>query len=263
MFNNKNKIADKNLESVEVVSSISGRLRLRVSKSTDRAMMILNDMKNHMGVKSGRYTNITNTFVFEYDYESINPNRLIMSFCGYYAKEIGEKRIKLKYRLSKKQSLGYTPFLSLTAILVDLGINIFGLGVSNVAYKSFVRWCAIATTIGAIFEHGYKELNENGAFDPEVMSIMYLLNSVNRATKNTTLMREKDLFYPAIIAWLLTFGRHILTRQNQVTTISVILDGNQIKLIEERTKSLFINQFLGSCFDIYQNINVKKSLASK
>lgn len=263
MFNKKNKSKYKNLESIEVVFSIEGRIRLRVSKSTDDALAILNDLKENIGIIRGSYTNITNTFVLEYDSSEINLNKLIMSFCGIYSKTIGAKRIKLKYRLSKKHALGYTSILSLSAILADLGISMFGIGTTNIPYRSFIRWCAIATTIGAIFEHGYKELNENGAFDPEVMSIMYLLNSVNSATKTSVLTHKGEPFYPAAIAWLLTFGRHILTRQDQTIIISVVSKDGEIKLIEEENKSFFFNQFVGSCFDIYQNVNVKKSLASK
>ena len=260
MFKYCNKKCSKNLDSIEVVFSIEGRIRLRVSKKTSNALTILKKLKQNKEIYRGRYTDITNTFVLEYDPESVNLNKLIMSFCGYYSKDIGAKRIRLKYRLSKKQNLGYTSILSLSAILVDLSINLFGISIPNLTYRSFIRWCAIATTIGAIFEHGYRELNENGAFDPEVMSIMYLLNSVNTATKTSTLASTETPFYPAIIAWLLTFGRHILTKRNQSVIISVIVRGEDIKLIEEDNRSFFFNQFVGSCFDIYQNVNVKKSL---
>ena len=244
---------------VDVVFSISGRLRLRVTNEPKNPLDMLNNLKSKTKLIKGSYCSVNRTFVLEYTPDEINLNKLILNFCGFYSADLGIKEIKLNYKLSKKHTMGYSSLISLTAILIDLGMNFTGIGAVNTKYRSFVRWCAVGTTIGAIFEHGYKELNENGAFDPEVMSIMYLINSVNKAQNQEPGM----VFYPAIIAWLLTFGRHILTRQNRSIIISTVIANGEIKVIEEENKYFFFNQFVGSCFDVYQNVSVKKSLAGK
>ena len=138
-----------------------------------------------------------------------------------------------------------------------LASRVFG---SLNTYRNFVRWGALVTTIGAIFEHGYKELNENGAFDPEVMSIMYLITSINEVTavNGTTNM---SLYSPAI-AWLLTFGRHILTRQERSILIETYEDEDgEIKVAEEESKSYFYKKFISSCFDAYQNVNFRRGIS--
>ena len=243
---------------VDLISSISGRLRLRVENEPSNPLKLLTSLKKMTFLEKGRYCSVNRTFVLEYKPNAINLNNLIMNFCGFYCADLGIKELKLNYRLSKKDTMGYSSLVSFAAILADAGLNLFGLGTANRGYRNFVRWCSIGTTIGAIFEHGYKELNENGAFDPEVMSIMYLINSVN---KTGVPDGNSYIFYPAAIAWLLTFGRHILTRQNRSIIISVLVDGDEIKVIEEENKYFFFNQFVGSCFDVYQNVNVRKSLA--
>lgn len=245
---------------VDVVFSASGRLRVRVQTRPNNPLSILNALKKNKEIVKGSYNNIINTFILEYKKEDIEVSKLLLSFCGLYAQSMDIASIKLNYKLTRKNTMGYSSFVSMAFILADLGINFMGMDstVGGFQYKNFIRWCAVGTTIGAIFEHGYKELSENGAFDPEVMSIMYLLNSIN---KNGITPEEGSSvgLYSPIIAWLLTFGRHILTRQNKSITLGIFSKNGESKVIEEENKSYFFNQFMGSCMDVYQNVNVKKS----
>lgn len=281
------KCFDKNIEKyieVDVVFSVAGRLRMRVVEEPKNPLNILNKLKEKTKINKGMYTGPTKTFVLEYDKDITDLNELILTFCGLYSRDIDMSEIKLNYKLSNKHAMGYSSLVSLAFIIIDLGMNFMGLGLGpnfngdapglgirsgkgselgvpilgNMnTYRNFVRWGALVTTTGAIFEHGYKELNERGAFDPEVMSIMYLLRSMNRST-SVSGESNAGLYSPAI-AWLLTFGRHILTRQERSIIISTFEDENgEIKVVEEESKSFFFNQFIGSCFDVYQNVSFKK-----
>ena len=243
---------------VDLVSSISGRVRLRVKEASKNPKLVLENLKKKTNLKRGSYCSVNNTFILEYEANAINLNNLILNFCGFYSLDLGIREVKLNYRLSRKDTMGYSSIVSLATILLDTGVNLLGITSSRKAYGNFIRWAVIGTTMGAIFEHGYKELNENGAFDPEVMSIMYLINSVNKGYYQNA---EQQIFYPAVIAWLLTFGRHILTRQNKSIIINTIFDKGEVKVIEEGSKYVFFNQFINSCFDLYQNTNVKKNVA--
>lgn len=274
---------EKNIE-VDVVFSVSGRLRMRVVKEPNNPLEILSKLKEKTKINIGRYTGPTKTFVLEYDKDLTDLNELILTFCGLYSRDVKENQIKLNYKLSNKHAMGYSSLVSLAFIIIDLGMNFMGLGGGPNAsddapgfgmrsgqgqgiggrmfgnmntYRNFVRWGALVTTTGAIFEHGYKELNEKGAFDPEVMSIMYLIRSMNRGTVVND-ETNVGLYSPAI-AWLLTFGRHILTRQERSIIIDIFEDENgEIKVVEEESKSFFFNKFISSCFDVYQNVNFRR-----
>ena len=257
---------------------------MRVVKEPNNPLEILNKLKEKTKINIGRYTGPTKTFVLEYDKDLTDLNELILTFCGLYSRDIKENQIKLNYKLSNKHAMGYSSLVSLAFIIIDLGMNFMGLGGGPNAsddapgfgmrsgqgqgiggrmfgnmntYRNFVRWGALVTTTGAIFEHGYKELNEKGAFDPEVMSIMYLIRSMNRGTVVND-ETNVGLYSPAI-AWLLTFGRHILTRQERSIIIDIFEDENgEIKVVEEESKSFFFNKFISSCFDVYQNVNFRR-----
>ncbi|WP_101772471.1 hypothetical protein [Peptostreptococcus faecalis] len=250
----KNK---KNYLEVDVVFSISGRLRLRVHEYPNDPLLLLNSIKEESHIKKGTYCSVTKTFVLEYDEDVINLNKLILNFCGVYSKDLKKSEIKVNYKLSKKNSIGYTALVSLGFIILDLGMNFLDIGTNTSPYKTFIRWCAVGTTIGAIFQHGYMELNENGAFDPEVMSIMYLVNSINKA--NTAPVGSKEGMYAPAIAWGLTFGRHILRRKNRSIVIGTVLKNGELKIVKEEDKSTFFNQFMSSYFDVYQRASVKRS----
>lgn len=247
----------KNCE-VDVVFSISGRLRLRAAATPKDPAKLLNELQDATKITKGSYSSITNTFVFEYDKDITDLNKLILNFCGLYARDLGKKSVKVNYILSKKHTMGYSSIVSVAFILTDMGLNALGFGNRN-RYRNFIRWCSVGTTVGAIFEHGYRELNQNGAFDPEVMSIMYLFNAIHKGTavEGTSSLRSD---YSPAIAWLLTFGRHILTRKNRSINIAIVENNGEIKVIEEENKAFFFNQFIGSCFDVYQNVSVKRAL---
>lgn len=264
------KCSCRNYVNVDILSSISGRIRLRVGKNPIDSKSLLNDLKNEKVIEKGIFNSATHTFLLEYTQIDDNTlHNLLLRFCGLYSRDIDVSNVKLNYKLSKRNQLGYSALLSLGFIVLDLGTNFIGNGMNLTRYKSFIRWCALGTTIGAIFEHGYKELNENGAFDPEVMSIMYLVNSLHKETTECVAVGTNDTIatsssvvagkYSPIIAWLLTFGRHIITKEDKSIVISSVVRDGQIKVIEESNKTFFVNKFLGSCLDVYQNVSVKKS----
>lgn len=51
-------------------------------------------------------------------------------------------------------------------------------------------------------EHAYQELHTRGSFDPEVMSVVYLINAIGKPNG----------FQASLLAWIVTFSRHLLPR---------------------------------------------------
>lgn len=63
-------------------------------------------------------------------------------------------------------------------------------------------WLSTGATLAAVVEHGYQELQLRGSFDPEVMSIIYLINSIGKT----------NTFQASLLAWIATFGRHLVPK---------------------------------------------------
>ena len=61
-------------------------------------------------------------------------------------------------------------------------------------------WLAGLGTAGAVIDHAWKELRERGTFDPEVLSLAYLVTAVVRG----------NFLAASVVTWLASFGRHLL-----------------------------------------------------
>ena len=86
---------------------------------------------------------------------------------------------------------------------------------------NFLSWTAVGTTSLAIIDHGYKEIKEHGAFDPELISSVYLFNAV----------KNGKLITGSFITWIAAFGRHSLDLPFEGVTVKV-----------RETKNIFTGQ---------------------
>ena len=53
-------------------------------------------------------------------------------------------------------------------------------GLTASSLTGLTRWLSAGATLAAVVEHGYQELHVRGSFDPEVMSVVYLINSIGK-----------------------------------------------------------------------------------
>lgn len=183
-----------------VLHSLNGRIRLKLSHRLTNQTKAFQFVSEKGGIETFRYNDKIKTLLIVYNPILIDENEILIRFGIAYCKQTRAKNIKLMYPQRKDASIPTIGYISLLFIFANLGIQWIGMGPMT---KSLMKWLSVTTTVGAIFEHGYKELNEKGAFDPEVMSIMYLIDSINKG--KTT--------YSSAIAWAITFGRHVLEKQ--------------------------------------------------
>ena len=61
-------------------------------------------------------------------------------------------------------------------------------------------WLAGLGTAWAVVDHAWKELRERGTFDPEVLSLAYLVTAFVRGNFLTA----------SVVTWLASFGRHLV-----------------------------------------------------
>ncbi len=65
-----------------------------------------------------------------------------------------------------------------------------------------------------------------GSFDPEVMSIIYLINSIGKT----------NTFQASLLAWIVTFGRHLIPRAPREQVYLVHPDSRSVTLIPLQEK---------------------------
>ena len=74
--------------------------------------------------------------------------------------------------------------------------------------------------MAAVTEHGYAELHLRGSFDPEVMSVVYLINAIGK----------ENGVRASLVAWVLTFGRHLIPHAPR-EQVYLVHNGVELSLI--------------------------------
>ena len=178
---------------MEVLSAIRGRLRLQF----ETAFASDEPFRRVPGVLSCRYNPRIRTLLCEYDPDAISEEKLIVRLGAAYAAQTDAGLLHIKHCEEKGFSMAPSGYLALFFIGLDGALSLTGS-----ALTQFTRWLSTGATLAAVVEHGYQELHVRGSFDPEVMSVVYLINSVGKP----------GAVRASLLAWIITFGRHLIPR---------------------------------------------------
>ena len=187
---------------------INGRIRVRLSHSIIDESKLNEFFKEEDGIKSFRYNPYIKTLIVEFNSKKISAENVIFKIASILSEIYGFSKIKFISNNNKTDM----PLLSYYSIILIVGANIVKYLSPTGQVQDFVKWLATGTTVGAIVEHGYSEMRQRGTIDPEVMSIMYLINSIGK---------EGNMLNASLVTWITTFGRHILKKSNETFIIKV------------------------------------------
>lgn len=137
------------------------------------------------------------TLLCEYDPEVIDEAQLIVRIGAAYALQSQAKLLHVRHCEEQGFSMAPSGYLALLCIGLDGALSL-----ADSSLTAFTRWLSTGATLAAVVEHGYQELHVRGSFDPEVMSIVYLINSVGKP----------GAVRASLLAWIITFGRHLIPR---------------------------------------------------
>ena len=185
-----------NNPTIVIAHKIRGRIRIKLSHPLRNGDNLMESLVKKDEIYKAKYNDITKSIIMEYNPYRINEDELIVRVIALYSKNYDMIPIRLIYK-SKKKNL--PPMACYSLAMIGIG-SISKYITMNQQISDFVNWAVVGTTIGAIGEHAYNEVNERGYFDPEVVSVMYLINSVTKG----------EFLIPSAITWITTFGRHLL-----------------------------------------------------
>ncbi len=177
----------------EILSAINGRIRIQLEQPLENESAF----RNLPGIRSLRYNPRIRTLLCEYDADAIREEALIVQLGAIYASQTKASLLHIKRSEEKDFSMAPSGYLALACIGLD-GLS----SLSASPFTAITHWVAAGSTLAAVVEHGYRELSLRGSFDPEVMSVVYLINSVGKP----------DAFRASLLAWIITFSRHLIPR---------------------------------------------------
>ena len=178
---------------LEVLSAMPGRIRFQLEKPIKSDVPFL----GIKGVTRCRYNPRIGTLLCEYDQLTATEEQLLVKIGAVYAGLVGTALLHIKHSEEEGFSMAPSGYLALCCIALDGSLTLMGSTLTR-----FTRWLSVGATLAAVAEHGYQELHARGSFDPEVMSVVYLINAIGKPNG----------FQASLLAWIVTFSRHLLPR---------------------------------------------------
>ena len=196
---------------LEVLSAIRGRIRLQL----ERSISSIQSLQRLEGIRSCRYNPRINTLLCEYDPATISEDALLVRIGAIYAAQTNARLLHIRHSEEAGFSMAPSGGLALLCIGLDGALSLAGSSLTM-----FSRWLSTGATLAAVVEHGYQELHVRGSFDPEVMSVVYLINSVGKP----------GAVRASLLAWIISFGRHLIPRAPREQPYLVRRSGRQVTL---------------------------------
>jgi hypothetical protein len=182
---------------VTVVHSLPGRVRVRLSVAPGDVQRMLAGVREHPGMESISFSPITRSILARFHPHEISQEEIVLRIAFHLSLDCDSVPVRLLAEPEQRPALGVSATASAAAVVLSLVMH----GLKTVD-GSATRWDWLAglSTAWAVVEHGWQELRERGRFDPEVLSLAYLVTAFTRG----------NLLTASVVTWLASFGRHLV-----------------------------------------------------
>ena len=179
---------------VTVYHRLPNRVRLRLSHPLKDVERLYSSIESHEGLEKIEYTDITKSILLIFDSRQVSLEEIMVRIALCLSLDYGKANVRVlgcpEYH-EMSDSTWYSALLLITALTSRLlGQN------STTNTLSFIAGIG---TAGAVVGHALQEVEERGNFDPEVLSVVYLVTSMLRG----------NTLPAAVFTWATTFGRHL------------------------------------------------------
>ena len=182
--------------SVTVLHELPGRLRVVLSHAPLDAAKMKASVREHAGIELIRYESVTHSVLVIYDRSVVTQQEILFRIALAISLEQGTVPVRIlaaPARQTTSDSAALSGFLLLAAVVTRWTRR-------DQKFTVPLKMAAGLSTTYAVLDHGWKEVRERGYFDPEVLSIGYLVTAFFRG----------NFLKASAVTWLMTFGRHLL-----------------------------------------------------
>jgi hypothetical protein len=182
---------------VTVVHSLPGRVRVRLSIAPGDAQRMLAGVREHPGMESISFSPITRSVLARFNPHEISREEIVLRIAFHLSLDRDFAPVRLLAEPEQRPALGG----SATASAAALAFSLLARGL-RLAKGPPTRWDWLAglSTAWAVVDHAWEELRERRTFDPEVLSLAYLVAAFVRGNFLTA----------SVVTWLASFGRHLV-----------------------------------------------------
>jgi hypothetical protein len=181
---------------VTVEHEIPGRLRIRLSHALKQPERMRRLLAEHAGVSEVQYTPVSRSVLVRYDPQHISIEEIVIRIATGLSLEHDNAGIRV---LTRPQTRELTDSAFYSGVVLFAALILRLLGRYPSASTTFERIAGV-TTAGAALHHGWVDYRLRGNFDPEVLTVTYLL----------TALLSGNALPATIFTWISTFGRHLV-----------------------------------------------------
>jgi hypothetical protein len=210
---------------ITILHSIPGRVRIQFSHRPLKGENLAEKLTEDSRVFNARYTPLTATMVIQFNHRDIELLHILKRIVLQLSEEYNMQPVYIHVEGPNQLS----PLTKASAVTILFAGLVYVMSPGTLIAKVFGTAAAI-TTAAAVLEHAMDEINHRGTFDPEALSIVYLVNSV----------ASGEFVRGAFFTWLASFSRHLLhLPQHEGLKVSVVegrdrVTGNKYKDIFTR-----------------------------
>lgn len=215
----------KNLK-IAIVHYIPGRIRLRLVKSPRNINDFISKIKSHEGIEEISFNHVTSSLLVNYRPAVVTSMEIIVRASILVSLDYENKPVIIEHQNKENNlsKLDYYAAFSLVGALVSNAISKDGV------LTSYLKYNGTYSTLLAVLSHAIKEVKKDGVYDPEVISSVYLINSIIKG----------NMLFPSIVTWLVSFGRHIIIPPEEIASIeaTAVIDANNKEFVEVTAKPI-------------------------
>lgn len=199
--------------SITILHKLPNRIRVKLSEKINDLDKVKNIIKENSGAEIVRYNNKIDSLLVKFSSDMIDIETIQLRLIIAISRDNALSPVKM-FEKKQDQNINHLVFESGLAITAAF---IYGVLNPMSGLKMKLEILASTLTVGAVAAHGLSEIKRKGVFDPEVMSVFYLINA----------MINKNYIKSSAVTWISTFGRHLLNFHR---------DGKEYKVLKERLK---------------------------
>ncbi len=179
---------------IVIVHELPGRLRLRLDRPPRNIEDMIASVRRHEGMGDVTFNPVSRSLLVRYNPTLVNAVEILVRVGIFLSLHFQNAGISISHALPTHTLQPIDYYAGSSLVVAALGRAAAGPWAQGLEYH------AGAATMVSVFNHAWQEVTDEGVYHPEVISVMYLINSM---------LRGKMLTATAV-AWVATFGRHLL-----------------------------------------------------
>ena len=168
---------------------------MRVRPLPSDAKKLIDGIYGHAGIESVTLTPVTGSLLVSFEAREVTAEEIVLRAATALSLQNNLPPVLI---LTTPRQKSITTASIYAAATLGAAFLARPLGLKSTA-SNILELIAALSTAGAVVEHGWREYAEKGYFDPELVSLLYLVNAFIRGS----------VLPAALFTWITSFGRHL------------------------------------------------------